>query len=102
VFDVTLTGKIDMCTDGHTIAAIEVHIMAMVSRLCSSGIEELPRPSIFSPRASHTLWVKPDDLVDDGMPYKHEELIAIAAERRRAYELEIEVNGVAGLGSNWP
>ena len=103
VFDVTLTGKIDMCTDGHTIAAIEVHIMAMVARLRGTGIEELPRPSIFSVLASRTLWVKPEDLVENGVPYKHEELVAIAAdvrERERQRAEHVRVHGL--LGADWP
>lgn len=103
VFDVALTGKIDMCADGHTIAALEVEIMAMVQRLRGTGAEELPRPSIFSPIALHVLWVKPEDLVDGGVPYKHEELIAVAAdvrERHRQREEHVKMYGV--LGADWP
>ncbi len=97
--DVLFTGKIDLCTDGFTVASVEISFIAACSRLQGDGLHEIKGPSIFSPRAEKSLWVKPDDLCDGGAPIKHEDLIAAAA---RAREQLRERMQHGPLGENWP
>jgi hypothetical protein len=95
VFDVTLTGGISLCTDGYTVTSIEVLIAGSCERLRGSGPEKLPGPA----NGLKLLWVKPDDLCDDGMPIKHEDLIAAAS---RAWERAKVALTQGPLGANWP
>jgi hypothetical protein len=88
--DVLLTGKIDLCADGCTVAVVEVSFIASCARL-RGGLHDIKGPSLFSPRAEKALWVKPEDLCEAGVSVKHEELIAEAARvhdqvRQRAME----------------
>jgi hypothetical protein len=93
------TGNIDLCADGFTVAAVEVSFFAACVRLQGDGLHEIKGPSLFSPRAEKALWVKPEDLSADGVPFKHEELIAEAA---RVRELVRERAQHGWLGPNWP
>jgi hypothetical protein len=95
IFDATLTGGISLCTDGHTVDAVEVKISAVCLRLRGTGPEELPGPA----NGLKLLWVKPDDLCENGTPFKHEELIAAAA---RAWERAKADLARGPLGANWP
>lgn len=97
--DAYLTGKIDVCADGVTVASVEVWFLAACTQLCGDGPRDLPHPSLFSPVIEKSLWVKPEDLCIGGVPIKHEELITEAARvreevRQRAQE--------PILGRDWP
>ena len=97
--DAWLTGKIDLCTDGFTVASIEVWFIASCARLRGDGLHDIEGPSLFSPRAEKALWVKPDDLSVSGVPIKHEELIAEAARVRE----QVKQRATQGpLVENWP
>jgi len=95
IFDVTLTGGISLCADHHTVDAVEVLIAGSCERLRGTGPEALPGPA----NGLKLLWVRPDDLCEDGTPLKHEELIAAAA---RAWERAKAALANGPLGANWP
>jgi hypothetical protein len=96
LFDAQLTGKIDLCADGFTVASIEIRMWGMCSRLTPTGSEPLP---VGYANGVRQFWVRPDDLCwDGGVPIKHEELIAAAAARRE----EVEAMQNAILPENWP
>jgi len=95
IFDVTLTGGISLCTDHHTVDAVEVLISGSCKRLRGTGPEELPGPA----NGLKLLWVKPDDLCENGTPIKHEDLIAAAT---RAWERVKAALARGPLGENWP
>lgn len=94
-----LTGQIDLCADGFTVASIEIWFFASCARLRGDGLHEIKGPSLFSPRAEKALWVKPEDLCVGGVPIKHEELIAEAARVRDRNALRASEGW---LGANWP
>lgn len=95
IFEVSLTGNIDMCAGGRTVAAIEIVILAACARLRGDGVEELKGPA----NGMKRLWVRPDDLSYNGAPFKHEELVADAADKRAALAKE---TARGPLPENWP
>lgn len=96
LFDVQLTGSIDICADGFTVASIKIRMWGMCSRLTPTGPESLP---IGYANGVRQFWVRPDDLCHcDGVPLKHEELIEAAAARRE----EVAAMQNALLPENWP
>lgn len=95
IFEVSLTGNIDMCAGGHTVAAVEIVILAECARLRGDGPEQLKGPA----NGMKRLWVRPSDLSYNGTPFKHEELVADAANKREALAKEM---ARGPLPENWP
>jgi len=97
LFDAEPTGQISLCTDGLTVDAIEVQIFGNCARFTPTGAKPL---DVGHANVVKKLWVRPDDLCDDGVPLKHEEL-------RRAVEAAVEtrrqdLRRSSLLGDNWP
>lgn len=96
LFDVMLTGAIDLWADGFTVNSIEIRMWGECARLTPTGAEPLP---VGHANAVRQFWVRPDDLCWNGTPFKHEELIAEAAKVREALQ-KTALHGP--LGENWP
>ena len=96
LFDVQLTGAIDICTDGFTVSSIEIRMWGECARLTSTGAKPLP---VGYANAVRQFWVRPDDLCWNGTPFKHEELIAAAAARRETLQRDA---ARGPLGEYWP
>lgn len=94
-----LTGKIDLCADGFTVASVEIWFFASCVRLQGDGLHEIKGPSIFSPIIEKALWVKPEDLIERGGLVKHEDLIEMAARVREQVKKRDEQ---PILGPDWP
>lgn len=96
LFDVQLTGAIDICADKFTVASIEIRMWGECARLTPTGAEPLP---VGYANAVRQFWVRPQDLCWNGVPFKHEELIAAAADVRE----KLSKTALASpLGENWP
>lgn len=81
LFDVQLTGAIDVCADGFTVNSIEVWLLDDCAKLTPTGAEPLPGWRTRGVR----FWVRPDDLCHNGTPFKHEQLITAAATTRETF-----------------